>query len=111
VSPYAVDRRAAAALHRAEDLPFVEVFVDAPFELCERRDPKGLYARARAGELADLTGVSAPYEPPREPDLVIGQGATTAAGDVEQVLALLAARGLIASRPADAYARGAISSS
>jgi len=111
VSPYAADRRAAAALHRAEDLPFVEVFVDAPLELCERRDPKGLYARARAGELADLTGVGAPYEPPREPDLVIGQGATTAAGDVEQVLALLAARGLIASRPADAYARGAISSS
>ena len=111
VSPYAADRRAAAALHRAEDLPFVEVFVDAPLELCERRDPKGLYARARAGELADLTGVSAPYEPPREPDLVIGQGATTAAGDVERVLALLAARGLIASRPADAYARGAISSS
>jgi bifunctional enzyme CysN/CysC len=111
VSPYSVDRRAAAALHRAEDLPFVEVFVDAPLELCERRDPKGLYARARAGELADLTGVGAPYEPPRDPDLVIGQGATTAAGDVEQVLALLAARGLIASRPADAYARGAISSS
>jgi bifunctional enzyme CysN/CysC len=111
VSPYAADRRAAAALHRAGDLPFVEVFVDAPLALCERRDPKGLYARARAGELADLTGVGAPYEPPRDPDLVIGQGGKTAGGDVEQVLVLLAARGLIASRRTQAYAPGAISSS
>jgi adenylylsulfate kinase-like enzyme len=55
--------------------------------------------------------VGAPYEPPRDPDLVIGQGGRTADGDVEQVLVLLAARGLIASRPAEAYAPGAISSS
>jgi bifunctional enzyme CysN/CysC len=111
VSPYAADRRAAAALHRAEDLPFVEVFVDAPLALCERRDPKGLYARARAGELADLTGVGAPYEPPRHADLVIGRGGKTADGDVAHVLAVLAARGLMASPPADGYAPGAISSS
>ncbi len=51
VSPYAHDREEAAALHHVVDLPFIEVFVDAPLELCERRDPKGLYARARAGEL------------------------------------------------------------
>ncbi len=51
VSPYAADRQAAAALHAADDLGFLEIFVDAPLELCEQRDPKGLYARARAGEL------------------------------------------------------------
>ena len=51
VSPYAADRETAAALHAADDLDFLEVFVDAPLELCEQRDPKGLYARARAGEL------------------------------------------------------------
>ena len=111
VSPYAADRRAAAALHRAEELPFVEVFVDASLALCERRDPKGLYARARAGQLADLTGVGAPYEPPRHPDLVLGQGVKTADRDVEQVLALLTARGLTSGGPADAYAPEAISSS
>ncbi len=51
VSPYAADREAAAALHAADELAFLEIFVDAPLELCEQRDPKGLYARARAGEL------------------------------------------------------------
>ncbi|MHB8531866.1 MAG: adenylyl-sulfate kinase, partial [Solirubrobacteraceae bacterium] len=70
VSPYAADRQSAAALHGAEDLEFLEIFVDAPLELCEQRDPKGLYRRARAGELAGLTGVGAPYEPPADPALV-----------------------------------------
>ena len=64
VSPYAADREIAAALHAADDLAFIEMFVDAPLELCEQRDPKGLYARARAGELAGMTGVGAPYEAP-----------------------------------------------
>ena len=73
VSPYAADREAGRRrCTRADELDFVEVFVDAPLELCEKRDPKGLYARARAGELAGLTGVGAPYEPPDDPDLVLG---------------------------------------
>ncbi|HEY4428659.1 MAG TPA: adenylyl-sulfate kinase [Solirubrobacteraceae bacterium] len=95
VSPYAADREAAAALHAADDLGFVEIFVDAPLELCEQRDPKGLYARARAGELAGLTGVGAPYEPPSEPDLVLGSSRETVEREVERVLELLAARGLL----------------
>ena len=66
VSPYAADREAAAALHAADELGFLEIFVDAPLELCEQRDPKGLYARARSGELAGLTGVGAPYEAPAD---------------------------------------------
>src|SRR5205814_473985 len=71
VSPYAADRASAAALHAADDLPFLEVFVDAPLEVCERRDPKGLFERARAGKLAGLTGIGAPYEAPASPDLAL----------------------------------------
>jgi bifunctional enzyme CysN/CysC len=95
VSPYAADRRAAAALHVADELGFLEIFVDAPLELCEQRDPKGLYARARSGELAGLTGVGAPYEAPAEPDLVLGSLHETVEQEVERVMELLAARGLI----------------
>jgi bifunctional enzyme CysN/CysC len=95
VSPYAADREAAAALHAADDLGFVEIFVDAPLELCEERDPKGLYARARAGELAGLTGVGAPYQAPSEPDLVLGSSEETVEREVERVLELLAARGFL----------------
>ena len=71
VSPFREDRVAARRLHEAAGLPFVEVFVDTPVEECARRDPKGLYARARAGRLTGLTGESAPYEPPDDAELVI----------------------------------------
>ncbi len=98
VSPYAADRQAAAALHAADDLGFLEIFVDAPLELCEQRDPKGLYARARSGELSGMTGVGAPYEPPAEPDLVLGSFEETVEQEVERVIEVLAARGLIAPR-------------
>ena len=69
VSPYAVDRARARELHETIGLPFVEVFVDTPIEVCEQRDPKGMYARARRGELRGFTGVDDPYEPPANPDL------------------------------------------
>jgi bifunctional enzyme CysN/CysC len=95
VSPYAADRLAASALHASDDLGFLEIFVDAPLELCEQRDPKGLYARARSGELAGLTGVGAPYEAPVEADLVLGSSQETVEEEVERVLELLVARGLI----------------
>jgi len=96
VSPYAADRQAAAALHGADELEFLEIFVDAPLELCEQRDPKGLYARARSGELTGMTGVGAPYEPPSNPDLVLGSFEETVEQEVERVLELLSTRGLIA---------------
>jgi len=67
ISPYRADRARARSL-----LPsgrFVEVYLNAPLEVCERRDPKGLYARARAGQIQAFTGISAPYEPPLEPEL------------------------------------------
>ena len=71
VSPAHHDRALARELHQAAGLRFIEVYVDTPVEICEQRDPKGLYARARAGKLADFTGVSAPYEQPRNPDVLI----------------------------------------
>jgi bifunctional enzyme CysN/CysC len=95
VSPYAADRETAASLHEADDLAFLEIFVDAPLELCEQRDPKGLYARARAGELAGLTGVGAPYEAPANPDLVLGSDGETVEEEVERVMEMLTSAGLI----------------
>ena len=92
VSPYACDREAAAALHADDELCFLEIFVDASLEVCERRDPKGLYARARAGELSNLTGIGAPYEPPCSPDLVLRSGEESVEVAVEQVMRLLADR-------------------
>jgi bifunctional enzyme CysN/CysC len=97
VSPYAADREAAGALHAADGLDFLEIFVDAPLELCEQRDPKGLYARARAGELEGLTGVGAPYEAPSDADLVLGSHRETVEAEVERVMELLARRGLLSA--------------
>jgi bifunctional enzyme CysN/CysC len=71
VSPYRADRDAARAVHVESGLPFYEVFVDTPLEVAEARDVKGLYAKARAGEIRDFTGISAPYEAPLSPDLLL----------------------------------------
>lgn len=69
ISPYRADRDRAREIHDAAGLPFVEVWVDTPLELCEERDPKGLYAKARAGEIKGFTGIDDPYEPPEQPEL------------------------------------------
>ncbi|MDI2027199.1 adenylyl-sulfate kinase [Saccharopolyspora sp. TS4A08] len=71
ISPYRADRERARQAHREAGLTFVEVFVDTPVEVCEARDPKGLYARARAGEITGFTGVDDAYERPEQPDLVL----------------------------------------
>jgi bifunctional enzyme CysN/CysC len=86
VSPYAEDRDKVRAAHEQAGLPFHEVFVDTPLEECERRDPKGLYAKARAGEITDLTGVGSPYEAPERPELKPAADLETA---VREVLGLL----------------------
>jgi bifunctional enzyme CysN/CysC len=86
VSPYAADRDRVRAAHVEAGLPFYEVFVDTPLEECERRDPKGLYAKARAGEITDLTGVGSPYEAPERPELKPDAELETA---VREVLGLL----------------------
>ncbi len=71
ISPYREDRDRIRAQHEEAGLPFLEVFVDTPIDLCAERDPKGMYARARAGEIPEFTGVSAPYEAPERPELVL----------------------------------------
>ena len=74
ISPYRADRDRVRAAHRGV---FHEVYINASLEVCERRDTKGLYARARAGEIREFTGISAPYEPPLEPELEIRSGEST----------------------------------
>lgn len=71
ISPYRADRDRVRTAHALAGLAFVEVFVDTPIELCEQRDPKGLYRRARAGELSGFTGIDDPYEAPNTAELVL----------------------------------------
>jgi bifunctional enzyme CysN/CysC len=88
VSPYRADRDRVREVHAAAGLPFVEVFVDTPIELCEQRDPKGLYAKARAGELTGFTGIDDPYEAPQRPELLL----RPEDGSAEQMADLVLAR-------------------
>jgi bifunctional enzyme CysN/CysC len=92
VSPLRSDREIPRALSAAADLPFVEVHVATPLAECERRDPKGLYAKARAGELKGLTGIDTPYEAPENPDLVIDTTGADSDELVRQILGILADR-------------------
>src|SRR3546814_13439688 len=71
ISPYRSGRDEARAIHAEARLPFVEVYVDTPLELCEQRDPKGLYKLARAGQIQHFTGLHAPYDPPTPPELTL----------------------------------------
>jgi bifunctional enzyme CysN/CysC len=71
ISPYRAARDRARRVHEVAGLPFLEVFVDTPIELCEQRDPKGLYAKARAGEIRGFTGIDDPYEAPLTPEVVL----------------------------------------
>jgi bifunctional enzyme CysN/CysC len=92
ISPLAADRDHLREAHREANLPFIEVFVDTPLEECERRDPKGLYARARAGEIKGFTGIDAPYEPSAHPELRIDTTVISAPEAVAQIIELLRAR-------------------
>jgi bifunctional enzyme CysN/CysC len=93
ISPYREDRASAREIVGADR--FVEVFVDAPLETCEARDPKGLYKKARAGEISEFTGVSAPYEAPEKPEVHLKTGENTVEECVEQILAYLKDKGYI----------------
>jgi adenylyl-sulfate kinase len=90
IAPYAETRAALRTRAEQQSLAFLEVYVDAPLEVVSARDVKGLYRKARAGEVSNLTGVSDPYEPPPRPDLAIASGTETVAESVERLLALLA---------------------
>jgi bifunctional enzyme CysN/CysC len=89
VSPYRADRNRVRSAHDAAGLRFIEIFVDTPLDICESRDPKGLYAKARAGQITGFTGIDDPYEAPDTPDLVLrpGHGGPSAMADI--VISLL----------------------
>ncbi len=97
VSPYRKDRDGVRELHAKSGLPFIEVFVDTPIAECEKRDPKGLYAKARAGEIKGFTGVDDPYEPPDSPEVRLEAGRRKLEECVAELANALAQRGLIAS--------------
>ncbi len=93
ISPYRRDRDAVRASMPAGD--FIEIFVDAPIEVCEKRDPKGLYKKARAGEIKGFTGIDDPYEAPAKPELVLDAGTKTAEVLADEVIAYLTKQGKI----------------
>jgi adenylyl-sulfate kinase len=86
ISPFRHERETARALIGAD---FVEIFVDTPMEVCEGRDPKGLYRRARKGEIPEFTGISSPYEPPEHPELVVRTDKETVEESVDRILDFL----------------------
>jgi len=91
ISPYRVDRdRVRATLAEGD---FIEIFVDAPLEVCETRDPKGLYKKARAGEIKGFTGIDDPYEPPEKPELVLDAANRSPEDLADEVLAYLRSAG------------------
>ena len=93
ISPYRRDRDAVRATMKDGD--FIEIFVDAPLEVCEKRDPKGLYKKARAGELKGFTGIDDPYEAPNKPELKLDALSKSAEALADEVLAFLTKIGKI----------------
>jgi adenylylsulfate kinase len=93
ISPYREDRQAVRKLFEGDN--FIEVYIKCPVEECERRDPKGQYKKARAGIIKNYTGISAPYEEPAAPELVIDTGKTAIEDSLKQVIDYLCERGLI----------------
>jgi bifunctional enzyme CysN/CysC len=92
ISPYRADRARARAIALQAGAEFVEIFVDAPLAVCEQRDPKGLYQKARAGKLKGFTGIDAPYEPPEDPEIAVRTDKQTAAECIQEILTELLPR-------------------
>ena len=90
ISPFRADREGVRALVAEQD--FIEIYCNSPLEVCEERDVKGLYKKARAGEIKNYTGISAPYEVPEHPDLVLDTAGDSVETNVEKVLRLLEER-------------------
>ena len=95
ISPYLVDRQIVRELHEADNMPFIEVFVDCSLEAAEERDPKDLYKKARAGEIKNFTGIDDPYEAPEAPEVHLHTDQQSLAEEVEHLLELLEKQGLI----------------
>jgi adenylyl-sulfate kinase len=108
ISPYADTRAEVRKLAEADGVPFIEVYAEAGLDTLVRRDVKGLYRKALAGEIAHFTGVSDPYEPPTAAEVVVRSDRESVEGSLDRVLAALAARGLIrAGSAAPTRAQGA----
>ena len=101
ISPYASDRDEVRRLHEDADLRFVEVFVDCPLSEAERRDPKGLYRRARAGEIKNFTGIDDPYENPADPEIHLRTDRLTVEEEVSAIIGYLKQHGIIETGPLD----------
>ena len=86
ISPYRVDRRRAREIALERGVEFFEIYISAPLEVCEQRDPKSLYKKARAGEITQFTGIDAPYEAPEDPDLVIHTDKQSLSDSIHQIL-------------------------
>jgi adenylylsulfate kinase len=95
ISPYRKDRDLVRGLHVEGKLPFIEVHVNTPIETCEQRDPKGLYKKARAGQLKNFTGIDDPYEPPLQPEVTLDMGTLTPQEAAQVLLEQLTARGIL----------------
>ena len=90
ISPFAASRNAVRAAHHSTGIPFVEVFVDTPLVVCAERDPKGLYAKQRSGEMTGLSGVDAPYEAPTTPEVILGRNGESVETAVEILASIVA---------------------
>lgn len=95
ISPYAVDRRQARKLHKNAGLPFFEVYISVPLAEAEKRDPKGMYKKARAGEIKGFTGIDDPYEEPTDAELVLRTDQLSVAESVDKLLDLLEDAGIL----------------
>lgn len=93
ISPFRAERRMARAI--VADGEFIEIFVSTPVEICEQRDPKGLYRKARRGEFRNFTGIDSPYEPPEHPDLILDTAAGSAERLADEVMQFLRRRGVL----------------
>ena len=95
ISPYRADRDQVRALHEAAGMDFIEVYVDCSLESAEARDPKGLYKKARAGEIKNFTGIDDPYEAPDAPEIHLHSDQQSLEDEVNQIFSVLRERGII----------------
>lgn len=95
ISPYRGDRDDVRKLHEEAGMDFIEIFVDCPLSVAEERDPKGLYKKARAGQIKNFTGIDDPYEAPSKPELTLDTASMSLQEEVVAVLDLLKARGIL----------------
>ena len=97
ISPYKEDRDQVRALHEASGMDFIEIFVDCSLEAAESRDPKGLYKKARAGEIKNFTGIDDPYEAPTKPEIHLRSDQQSLEEEVNEILTVLKDRGIISA--------------